>query len=249
MTTVSMYKLLAKAKQHIVAIIIFSFFTFYVIHHVITRDSFEKDHASTQTATDIKFSSELQKIRLRPSDRLVVVPANHLWFVHKDRIHSASGTQDIPYVGKMWNRVEVMFLLPNFDVRNKANENFFSEDDGQDLIEITIFKARPLSGDVRKAWSERAVFVKRHTDFKLNEYQWKHKWFRSDSGIVIGCWEAVPEVFDFSYMCTSTYSPLDGINVNYAFHMDKISEWERIDSFVRKTVKGYLDAGHIASES
>ena len=268
MNIISAYKnLTVENKQNIIVISALFLLICYILHYIITKDFFERNSASTPTAENVKFTSDLQEVRLRPFADHVFVPANHLWYIHKNRITSGCGQYDIPHVGKMWNRIDVRFLLPNFDARTKENEKLFWDNDGKNLIQITFFKSKGCDGDVRYHWAIINGFIgkvgihqvesfnnnkpldvfKKHSDLKLNEYKWDEKWFKSDSGIVMKCWNAMP-FSHFSYQCDSSYSPLHGITVNYSFHIEKLSEWEKINNFVHKTVNSYLDAGRVMPE-
>lgn len=218
---------------------------------------------SEPTAAATRYSDILRRVDLRPTDITISVPSDQLWYVHTNEV-ARGWPESEKYAGKPWDRVDVRFLLPNFQKRTPENELAFGRDSGAHLFILTIMMPQGFDGDVRRAWklinlipvdaesaklvellkaderAKPAQLIARHEELGLDEYDGKDeygsRYFKSDS-FIMRCWS--PPLSQIRHLCESSFNLPNGLLVTFQFPRTYLPQWKRMREQAEASAGGY----------
>jgi len=219
-------------------------------------ERFESSHSKKTNIAD-RYTSKIIKVNMRPAGSKFAIPANHLFSIENSRITSP------PDKGRVQDRIEIRFLLPDFGPRTAESEEVFSDPDAKNILVLTIInKGNGLNGDIRnfryvipinttnmsqvnsenldtateqrKNSPELAI---KHESLGLLEYYSNDgvsRYFESGTTI-FRCWSK------YNYaICKGSHTLTPQIIVNYTFPRTYLPQWKEIDNFVKQTTLKYL---------
>lgn len=191
-------------------------------------------------------------IQLRPSKVTLSIPGNHIRYIHTLRLHGYEST----YAHRFTDRVELGFLLPDFQAQIKENKKLFSTKKSTDLLTIQIYPSSTSSSlNINETWKQAGLYqntplnegriargelyVGTNAQTELTEYHWKgmHRWFLSGN-LVIRCMEQQGG-WEILQPCEATHSYPNNLMVTYSFPYARLNEWRTIDDFVKATYASY----------
>ncbi|MDP3785727.1 MAG: hypothetical protein Q8Q55_01400 [Undibacterium sp.] len=219
-------------------------------------ERFESSHSKKTNIVD-RYTSKIIKINMRPAGSTFARPANHLFSIENSRIMSP------PNKGRMQDRIEIRFLLPDFGPRTAEREEVFSDPDGKNILALIIKNKRNgMNGDIRRlryviprnttnlsqvtselldtATEQRKnspELAIKHDNLGLLEYYSNDgvsSYFESGATI-FRCWSKSNYA-----ICKGSHSLTPQIIVNYTFPRTYLPQWKEIDNFVKQTTTKYL---------
>jgi hypothetical protein len=196
-------------------------------------------------------SSIAEEFRIRPSGVRLLIPANHILYIHRLKLPEHLQT----YGNKFYDRVETGFLLPEFGILPSGIRKTLNGAKMSNLLIVRIFDPDlDRSLDINKAWEAASLKVDTHANrlllesglleirddqrTGLTEYHYmNHRWLASEN-IAIRCmgWRNGLEIMQ---PCEATYIYPNGLAMTYSFPYERIAEWERIDYFVKSIYNSY----------
>lgn len=234
-------------------LVFIGYLSFHFGNKTLYSERYEKERSVLPSAPT---SLLPQIVQLRPSKITLSIPGNHIRYIHTLRLHDYEST----YAHKFTDRVELGFLLPDFQAQTQENKKLFFTEKSTDLLTMQIYPSSADNNlDTNKAW-DRAdlarktplnesfiargiIYVGHDTQTGLTEYHWMggaaERWFISKSrNLVVRCmgheggWLILQP-------CDATHSYPNNLTVTYSFPYARLSDWQAIDNFVKATFAAY----------
>lgn len=227
-----------------------SYFGFHYVYKTTNPEQYEQEGSIYPSA---QMSPSPHLVQIRPSKVTLTIPSNHIEYIQAIRLPSYQETN----TSKFWTRVELVFLLPEFQPKTVKNAEAFLATPSTDLVTVQISATSKGDGyNINKMWKtsgldrENALNDKRvkqgslyvgtepQTGFK--EYHligMAHRWLLTDDH-VIRC-QVQTGGGTVLQPCETTYEFPNNITLTYAFPYARRSEWRAIDDFVKATYASY----------
>jgi hypothetical protein len=226
----------------------------YAIYVEMNPSTYEKDN-SVPVAKLQQFSSTPQTIRLRPSQQNIIVPANHIRFVHswhkKNRWPELSKSD---YV--MFDQVDLAFQFPDFkpiDAQNQKSVYALRNAADPGFLQIKVNVTGSGDGNAYAGWDYVLKRIKQYgkkqnpslytvedhgidTQTGLHAYKVGNSMKYIKDTLLIQC---SLRIIKGTTPCGASYRLLNGVTVTFHFSSEHLVIWKDIDNFVRENIRAY----------